>query len=97
MKNYILYMALGVFFCACSPAYVSVRPTHTNIERPMSPSINHVWIDGNWVYSRRMHTYSRNKGYWAQPNQGRKYTQGQWKSTKRGEHWVQGRWKQYKK
>lgn len=93
MKNYILIIVLGLIFSACRPAYVSQRPTHIEVERPMSPSVNHVWIDGNWVYSRRTHAYSRNNGYWAKPNRGRKYTQGQWKSTRRGEHWVQGRWR----
>lgn len=93
MKNYILIFVLGLIFNACRPAYVSQRPTYTQNERPMRPSVNHIWIDGNWVYSRRTHAYSRFNGHWAKPNRGRKYTQGQWKSTSKGEHWVHGRWK----
>lgn len=93
MKNYFLIFVLGLIFNACRPAYVSVRPTHTNIERPMSPSINHVWVDGNWVYNRRTHTYSKDNGYWAKSNRGKKYTQGRWKSTQKGDYWVPGRWK----
>ena len=93
MKIYILIVLLGFFFNACSREYVNVRPTHTNIKRPMSPSLNHVWLDGNWIYSHRTKTYSRNNGYWAKPNWVRKYKQGQWKATRRGEHWVQGSWR----
>jgi hypothetical protein len=86
-------MLMGLLFNACSPAYVTVRPTHLNIERPMRPSANHVWVDGNWIYSRQTRTYSKNSGYWVQPNRGKKYTQGQWKSNRKGSRWVQGRWK----
>lgn len=93
MKNYFLIFVLGLIFNACRPAYVSIRPTHTNIERPMSPSINHVWVDGNWVYNRRTHTYSKDNGYWAKSNRGKEYTQGRWKSTQKGDYWVPGRWK----
>lgn len=96
MKKLILFTSLvGFLFLlnACGPAYVSVRPSYSESVRPTSPSSTHVWVDGNWVYSRRTHAYSRHNGYWSAPNRGRTYTPGQWKTTRRGDHWVQGRWR----
>lgn len=93
MKYYILILVLGINFTACRPAYVSVRPDNFIVERPIRPSVDHIWVDGNWVYDRRSHAYSKNDGYWEKPNRSKKYTQGQWKSTKKGEYWVQGRWR----
>lgn len=93
MKSYFLFIIFGLSFNACRPAYVTVKPTHAKIERPISPSINHVWIDGDWVYNRRSRAYIRNDGYWAKPNRGRTYTQGKWKSSRKGDYWVRGRWK----
>lgn len=93
MKNCILIIVLGLIFSACRPAYVSVRPTNSVVERPIRPSVNHVWVDGDWVYNRRSHVYSRNESYWVKPNRGKKYTQGKWKSTQKGDYWVRGRWR----
>ncbi len=96
MKKLILLTSLmGVLFIlnACGPAYVSVRPSHMDVARPIRPSSSHIWIDGNWVYSRREHSYSRINGYWSKPNRGRTYRPGQWKTSRKGDHWVQGRWR----
>ena len=96
MKKNILLVSLllfALFFGACKPTYVTVRPTQTELARPMSPSNNHIWIDGNWVYNRRMQSYTRTNGYWSMPNRGRTYMQGQWKTSQKGYYWVPGRWK----
>ncbi|CAH0997940.1 hypothetical protein EMA8858_04075 [Emticicia aquatica] len=95
MKNtFFLISMIGIvlMFNACTP-YVSTRPPDVVTTRPMSPSNSHVWVEGNWVYNRGTHSYTRNNGYWSKPNRGRSYKEGQWRTTRRGNHWVQGRWR----
>ena len=96
MKKFIFLsglMVMALFFNNCGPSYVSSEPTYIEVARPPRPSNNHIWIDGNWVWSRGTHTYVRNNGYWVTPNRGRTYVQGHWAVNRRGKYWVPGRWR----
>jgi hypothetical protein len=96
MKKLILLISfVGVAFVynACSPGYVAEQPIYVESIRPPQPTINHIWINDNWVYNRRTNQYMRNNGNWIVPNRGRTYQQGQWKYNGRGHYWVPGRWR----
>lgn len=92
-KLFIAFIGVTLTLVACSPTYVSTRPTYEEGFRPPQPSNNHVWVDGNWIYNRRLRTYNRSNGYWSTPYRGRKYQSGQWKSNRRGYYWTPGRWR----
>lgn len=83
---------MGFFFFGCAPGYVATQPAYVEYQRPAQPSNLHIWIDGDWRYSRQNHSYERRNGYWEKPNQGRTYITGHWQSTPRGQYWVAGRW-----
>jgi len=82
----------GLFFTGCEMGYVATEPTYTENVRPAQPSNLHVWVDGDWVYSRQTHGYVRNNGYWQQPSQGRSYVSGHWQTTPKGHYWTKGHW-----
>lgn len=83
---------LGLCFNACTSGYVATEPTYVESVRPARPSTMHIWVDGNWVYSRQNHNYRHNDGYWTKPSHGRTYIQGHWQSSPRGQYWVTGHW-----
>jgi len=86
------FAGMALFFYACAPGYVVTQPTYVEDSRPPQPSSLHIWVGGNWVYSRQNHAYERKSGYWERPNQGRTYEEGHWESSPRGQYWVSGRW-----
>ena len=96
MKKFIYLTGLaGILFLlkSCNTTgYVATEPTYVEIARPERPSNLHIWIDGDWVYSRQTHTYMRKNGYWARPNHGRTYVSGHWQLTPRGRYWIPGHW-----
>lgn len=86
-------MVMAFFFSNCGPSYVSAEPTYIENARPPRPTNTHIWVDGNWVWNRRAHTYVHRNGYWVVPNRGRTYIQGHWAVNRRGKYWVPGRWR----
>jgi len=95
LKKFVYVISLvgiGLSFNACIPGYIETEPTYMESSRPPQPSSVHIWIDGDWVWSRQTHAYVRNNGYWAKPNQGRTFVPGRWQSTPRGKYWVKGQW-----
>jgi hypothetical protein len=55
---YLFAMVLAIMsFSACGPAYVSIEPAYVEYERPMRPTINHIWIEGDWLWSNQTRTY----------------------------------------
>ncbi len=96
MKKLIFLSSLSVmalFSEGCMPAYISIVPEYSEPVRPLRPSDDHIWIDGDWVWSRQTRSYTRRTGSWEVPHHGRTYTKGSWEKTPRGSHWVQGRWR----
>jgi WXXGXW repeat (2 copies) len=93
MKTLVGIIALTLLMTSCRTNYVKVRPVYAEESRPESPDYNYVWLNDNWVYNKRKHSYIKQNGYWAKPKNNRNYQQGYWKSNKNGSHWVAGRWK----
>lgn len=95
LKKFIYISGLaGIGFLAtnCSTGYVASEPVYIESARPERPSNLHVWIDGDWVYSRHNHAYVKHNGYWQKSSQNRTYVAGHWESTPRGNYWAPGRW-----
>lgn len=83
---------ITLFFFACAPGYIVTQPTYVEDSRPPQPSSLHIWVGGDWIYSRQNHAYEHRSGYWERPNQGRTYEPGHWQQTPRGQYWIPGRW-----
>src|ERR1039457_6444133 len=95
MKKLILITGLAaIAFCfnACAPMYVNAIPLYSEGARPESPSIAHIWMEGDWEWNRTNHGYTHHDGSWAIPAHGRTYSQGHWQTTPRGNHWVHSHW-----
>lgn len=97
MKKFIFLISLAgiiVLLNSCSTTgYVTTEPTYVEYSRPTQPSINHIWIDGDWQYRRPTHVYVQKRGYWSRPSQGRTYQKGNWQSSPQGKSWNKGQWK----
>ena len=91
-----LFLAVGISFQGCHPAYVTIEPTYSEGVRPARPSSKHVWIDGEWAFDHRKHEYVRNAGYWSMPNRSHTFVPGRWERNERGSRWVSGRWQKSK-
>jgi hypothetical protein len=89
------FTGIGLLMNACVPGYVVAEPTYTESVRPPQPSNVHVWINGDWVWSRQTHVYVRNNGYWDQPRNGRVYIQGEWQTNQKGKYWKKGHYRRY--
>jgi len=85
-------VGIGLFFNSCMPGYVGSEPSYVESTRPSRPSNLHVWVDGDWAYSRQTHAYVHNDGYWSKPRQGRTFVSGHWQESSRGHSWTSGRW-----
>ncbi len=96
LKRFIYITGLagiGLFVNACTATgYVASEPTYVESVRPERPSALHVWIDGDWIWSRHSHSYVRKEGHWQRQNQDRAYVPGHWQSTPQGNYWVTGHW-----
>jgi hypothetical protein len=86
----------GLLFCfnGCfSTGYVTTEPVYVQHSRPAQPSTLHVWVDGDWGWSRPNKNYVQRDGYWTRPAQGRTYVSGSWKATPKGHSWSKGHWR----
>jgi hypothetical protein len=83
--------AFGLCLNACtSTGYVESEPTYVEYSRPQQPSNNHVWINGDWVYSNQTHAYKQKNGYWHKPHHSQTYVAGHWQSSPKGYYWKPG-------
>jgi hypothetical protein len=89
-------VGIGLFFNSCIAGYVETEPNYVENARPPRPSNLHIWIDGDWIYSRHNHGYTRNEGSWQAPVRGRTYVSGHWQATSRGHYWAPGHWQREK-
>jgi hypothetical protein len=86
-------IGIGLFINACTATgYVASEPTYVESVRPPRPSNLHVWIDGDWIWSRQTHVYVQRTGSWERPRQGRTFIAGHWQTSPRGKYWVSGSW-----
>lgn len=83
---------IGISFSGCMAGYVASEPVYVEYDRPQRPGDLYVWIDGDWDWNSRSHSYVRRAGYWQQPRQGRTYESGHWQSTSKGKSWSRGHW-----
>ena len=82
----------GLFLNNCASGHIATEPSYVEYSRPQRPSELHVWIDDDWAFNRRTHSYVQRNGYWERPRQGRTYVSGQWQTTPKGKYWSKGRW-----
>jgi len=62
------------------------------LERPIKPSDNDVWIDGEWI--ERNGQYVHQPGYWAVPERDHVWERGRWQRWPDGSvFWEPGYWK----
>ena len=89
----IVFAGAGLTFNSCVGGYVASEPAYDDVyDRPASPGVGYIWIDGDWQWNRQNHIYVHNHGYWARAKSGRSYERGHWESEPRGKYWVKGRW-----
>lgn len=94
MKYYLMILSIGgIMMTSCSPGFVGEEPTYNEVVRPQRPGNNHVWVDGDWTYKRRSHTYVRRNGYWMEPRTNKTFVPGHWQSSSRGHSWSPNRWR----
>ena len=90
---YLIVLGASVTFNSCVGGYVATEPSYNEIyNRPASPGIGYIWIDGDWRWNHRSRIYVHDHGYWTRPRSGRSYESGHWYSGPRGQYWVRGRW-----
>jgi hypothetical protein len=71
---------------------IKIIPPEPYYERPLPPSVNHVWIDGEWVPEGDH--YRHKPGYWTVPEKDHIWVGGEWKLNPDGSsYWQPGYWK----
>jgi hypothetical protein len=83
---------IGISFNGCMAGYVASEPVYVEYDRPQRPGDLYVWIEDDWDWNSRSHSYVRKAGYWQQPRQGRTFESGHWQSTPKGKSWNKGHW-----
>ena len=89
----VILFRSALFIGACSPGYVKEEPVYQERARPERPGNTHIWVGGDWIYSRKTRNYSQQNGHWAAPRRGRTYVPGHWNTSPRGHQWKQGHWR----
>ncbi len=92
-----LLFFIGACFINASHAQISfsikVVPPEPFYERPEQPSVNHVWIEGEWAW--RNNNYVWQPGYWTVPERDHVWERGEWVRNADGtSYWRQGYWRQ---
>jgi hypothetical protein len=89
----IVFTGACVAFSSCAAGYVVTEPSYNDVyDRPVSPGLGYIWIDGDWRWNHRSNIYVHEHGYWTRPRTGQSYEPGHWESGPRGKSWVKGRW-----
>lgn len=88
-----LILAVVIFLSSCGAGFVSIEPGYAEYNRPMRPSLNHIWIEGDWIWSGQSRQYQHRQGRWEQQRPGRSFEQGHWRRSGRGSSWIRGRWR----
>lgn len=89
----VSFIGIISLFNSCAGGYVSVEPTYHGTYSSSRPSVNHIWIEGNWFWDNRSRTYNYRDGYWILPRQGQYYRPGYWDRNRRGYRWIPGEWR----
>lgn len=85
-------VAAPVAVTVASPVYVQeAPPAVVQEEIGISPSPNHVWVQGNWAWDNGWHWH---RGSWVvKPYHDSVWVSGRWERHPNGHVWVGGRWK----
>lgn len=88
----IIFIGGITLLTSCFPAYVAVRPLPPPVVvRPEPPHERAVWIEPEYVWSRREHAYILVPGHWAE-RRG-EWIPGHWEDRPRGSVWISGHWR----
>jgi len=97
ISKVIMIFAIALSFSAIADAqvYVKIRPPLPVVKvRPPAPSPAHIWVGGEWTWSRDNSRYDYRDGYWERPKyRNNRWVEGRWKQTRRGWIWVPGHWR----
>jgi hypothetical protein len=94
-KKLALIVFIG-FISSCYPVAVAVRPGPPPppiVVRPLAPFPGTIWIEGEYVWSRRAGAYVIIPGYWARPRARGYWVPGHWAERRGGSFWVHGYWR----
>lgn len=90
---YLIFLSgIGLALNSCMGGYVASEPSYSQYDRPQRPSEAHFWIDGDWDWNSRSHSYVQRAGYWEKPRIGQTYVTGSWQSNQHGKTWSKGHW-----
>jgi hypothetical protein len=83
------------FLSSCFPVVVAVRPGPPPpvVVRPGPPYPGAIWIEGEYVWSRRAGAYVVIPGYWARPRAHGYWVHGYWAERRGGSYWIHGYWR----
>jgi hypothetical protein len=77
--------------CSVEGGVVTDRPSDVIYARPVAPGPDHIWIDGDWVWSGGI--YHWREGHWDHARAGRAWHRGNWEAHGGGWRWHRGYWK----
>jgi|GEM_PF-1384432 len=73
---------------------VKIRPVppHVVAVRPAMHGRGMVWIEPDWVWSKRQNMYVYREGRWAKPRRHAEWIPGHWIEVSGGYNWAPGYW-----
>lgn len=79
--------------CATKTVYINKQPPQRKLEiKTAKPTVNHIWVEGHWKWSKLKTEYVWKQGYWKNKKQNKVWVSGHWKKTPRGWLWIHGYW-----
>ncbi len=64
----LIFAGTAAVFNSCEVGWVATEPSYNNeIERPVRPGNDYIWIEGDWRWDHGRNHYEREPGYWARP------------------------------
>ncbi len=91
LKSLAIAFVIALFFTACDgDFYVTERPVTPIYERPVSPGVGYIWVDGEWEW--RGGRYEWRNGYWNAPRR-QVWHPGHWNQGRGGWAWRKGYWR----
>ena len=87
----LLYVSISLLSCSGSRYVVGVRPVQPVYERPVSPGLGYIWIEGDWRYQGN--SYIWHEGNWGRSRGNRQWQSGVWLNRGNGYSWRRGNWR----
>jgi hypothetical protein len=63
------------------------------VERPAAPGPHHIWVEGEWRWSKHDGRYVWAGGYWLKERPGHEWVPGHWAEVPGGVRWEVGHWR----